>query len=78
MIVAGFGFRAGATKDSLKNAYDRLGGGADLLPASFWSGGFNLSTSKTGSRDLLSHVVEDTQLTEARGHAVAGLQLSFQ
>jgi cobalt-precorrin 5A hydrolase len=31
MIVAGFGFRAGATKDSLKNAYNRLGGDADLL-----------------------------------------------
>lgn len=33
MIVAGFGFRAGATKNSLKNAYDRLGGGADAFAA---------------------------------------------
>ena len=31
MIIAGFGFRAGATKESLKNAYDRLGGGADAF-----------------------------------------------
>ena len=31
MIVAGFGFRAEATKASLKDAYERLGGGADLL-----------------------------------------------
>lgn len=33
MIIAGFGFRAGATKDSLKDVYDRLGGGADAIAA---------------------------------------------
>lgn len=31
MIVAGFGFRAEATKASLKDAYNRLGGGADAI-----------------------------------------------
>lgn len=33
MIIAGFGFRAEATMHSLKDAYDRLGGGADALAA---------------------------------------------
>lgn len=33
MIIAGFGFRAGATKASLRNVYDRLGGGADAFAA---------------------------------------------
>jgi cobalt-precorrin 5A hydrolase len=33
MIIAGFGFRGGATKDSLKNVYEKLGGGADALAA---------------------------------------------
>lgn len=31
MIIAGFGFRADATAQSLKDAYDRLGGGADAI-----------------------------------------------
>ena len=33
MIIAGFGFRGGATKASLKDAYDKLGGGADAIAA---------------------------------------------
>ncbi|MEE2945874.1 MAG: cobalamin biosynthesis protein [Pseudomonadota bacterium] len=31
MIIAGFGFRSEATLDSLRDAYERLGGGADAL-----------------------------------------------
>ncbi|UZD91530.1 cobalamin biosynthesis protein [Cognatishimia activa] len=31
MIIAGFGFRAEATARSLKDAYDKLGGGADAI-----------------------------------------------
>lgn len=31
MIVAGFGFRTGASAKSLKNAYEKLGGGADAI-----------------------------------------------
>ncbi len=31
MIIAGFGFRAEATKASLKSAYDKLGGGAGAI-----------------------------------------------
>lgn len=31
MIIAGFGFRSGATAKSLKDAYEKLGGGADAI-----------------------------------------------
>lgn len=31
MMVAGFGFRDAATVESLRDAYERLGGGAELL-----------------------------------------------
>lgn len=31
MIIAGFGFRAEATAQSLKDAYEKLGGGADAI-----------------------------------------------
>jgi cobalt-precorrin 5A hydrolase len=31
MMIAGFGYRAGATTESLRDAYDRLGGGADAI-----------------------------------------------
>lgn len=33
MMVAGFGLRAEATVESLRHAYERIGGGADVLAA---------------------------------------------
>lgn len=62
MIIAGFGFRAEATKASLKNVYDRLGGGADALAVPHDKAGALCIRQLAAELDLRVIVIEDEVL----------------
>lgn len=58
MIVAGFGFRADATKASLLDAYERLGGGADAIAVPYDKAGALCIRQLAADLDLKIHSVE--------------------
>ena len=74
MIVAGFGFRAGATPDSLRDAYQGAGGGADRLATladKAGSGAFRLFAGAAPVTAVAADALRDvaTATGSARSHA---------
>ncbi|MFY0597716.1 MAG: cobalamin biosynthesis protein [Cognatishimia sp.] len=71
MIIAGFGFRTGASLRSLKDAYEKLGGGADAIAVPDDKAGALCIKQLAADLELPVHEVTAEEMQSVKTHTQA-------